>query len=105
MGKLFTTVGTFEWFLPTVYSKMLLEVVFEFKCLITIVAFVFSKASALVVTNHVALQSVHIREALVADLARLSAGRMQGLVAFQLLACRVGAAALAASEGATGAQW
>lgn len=40
----------------------------------------------------------------ISDGIHLSAGRVQRLVALELIACRVGAAALAAGEGPAGAQ-
>lgn len=71
VGKLLSAVGTFERLLTAVYSQVLLQVMFKFKSFITIVAFEFPQQGALVVANHVPLQSVHVGEALVADLACL----------------------------------
>lgn len=69
MGKFFATVGTFEGLLAAVNPQMLLQMVLEFKGFVAIIAFKFAQQCAFVVTDHVSLQPVHVREALVADLA------------------------------------
>lgn len=104
MGEFFTTVGAFEGFLAAMYPQVFLQMMFELKRLVAVVAFEFPQRGALVVTDHMPLQSVYVREALVAYLARLCVGRVQGLVSLELLARGVRAAALATREGPAGAQ-
>lgn len=53
------------------YANMLLQMMLEFECLITIIAFKFTQPRWLIVTNHVTLQAIHIRERLLTYLAAL----------------------------------
>lgn len=62
------------------YPVMLFEVVFELEGFVAIVALVLPQVGALVVADHVPLQSVHIREALMTDLACLSAKEKTSLL-------------------------
>lgn len=71
MGEFLSAVSAFEGFLSAVYSEVLLEMMLELESFIAIVALELTEPCALVVTNHVPLQPIHIREALVADLACL----------------------------------
>lgn len=71
MGKLFAAVGALEGLLAAVNPQVLLQMVLEFKGFVAIIAFEFAQQCAFVVADHVSLQPVNIREALVADLARL----------------------------------
>lgn len=71
MGEFLPAVGAFEGFLSAVYSEVLLEVMLELEGFIAIVALELAQLRALVVADHVPLQPIHVREALVAYLACL----------------------------------
>lgn len=71
MGEPLATVVARERFLPRVDAHMLLQVMFELECLITVGAFEFPEQRRLVVGDHVALESVHVGELLVAHFAAL----------------------------------
>lgn len=71
MGKFLSAVGAFEGFLSTVYSEVLFEMMLKLECFITIVALELTQLCTLVVADHVPLQAIYIREALVANLASL----------------------------------
>lgn len=71
MGEFFPAVGAFKRFLSAVYSKMFFEVMLELESFITVVALELTELRALVMTDHVPLQAIHVCEALVADLACL----------------------------------
>lgn len=69
--ELLPAIPTLEGLLSTVYPEVLLKVMFELERLVAVVTLELAEKRALVVTDHVPLQTVHVGEALVADLAGL----------------------------------
>jgi len=74
MGKALAAVAALKGLLSAVDSDVLLEVVLELECFFAVGAFEFAKASALVVTDHVTLQTVDVGEILLAHGTRHLSG-------------------------------
>lgn len=92
MRKLLSAVGTFEWLLPAVNAQVLLQVMLELEGLVAVVALELAQLCALVMTDHVTLESVHVGEALVANLACLRANKVSlGFLKTMEVGVRVGA--------------
>lgn len=69
MGEFLAAIGALEGFLSAVDAEVLLEVVLELEGFVAVIALELAERRALVVADHVPLQPVHVREALVANLA------------------------------------
>ena len=84
MAEALSAVSALEGLLPAVDADVLFEMVLELEGLAALGTLELAQIGALVVTDHVTLKAVDVCERLVADLADLDVGGVEGEMFLQL---------------------